>query len=115
MIAYRTVQRSACFVLASGKGQLLVIESVQPLVFCLRFDGDVRRLQAAYSVRPSNRPTSSNLTAQARTPARVYECNGCFADKVYKFFVTRLDGWTGLCVLRFVAVQPIRLTLFCCF
>jgi hypothetical protein len=70
-IAFRTVQRSAWGVFASGKGQLLVVKSVQPRDCRYRLDGQVGRLQAAYDALPSNRPTSSNLTAPARAPARI--------------------------------------------
>ncbi len=115
MIACRTVQRSACLVLASGKGQLLAVESVQPGFFCLRFDGVVGRLQATPGVHPSNRPTSSSLTAQARTPARVYGRDGVICRQGLKILVTRLDGWTDAVSVWFIAVQPARLTLFCGF
>lgn len=115
MIACRTVQRSVRLVLASGKGQLLAVISVQPWAFCFRFDGVVGRLQAAPVVHPSNRPTSSNLTAQARPPARVYGRNGVICRQGLKILVTRLDGWTDVVVALFVAVQPARLTLFCGF
>lgn len=111
MIACRTVQRSARLVLASGKGQLLAVKSVQPWDFYLRFDGVVGRLHAAPVVNPSNRLTSSNLTAQARTSART-RIWALLAVFFYKFLVTRLDGWTDVVVALFVAVQPARLTLF---
>lgn len=115
-IAFRTVQGSAYVCYATGKGQLVVINSVQPLVYCYRFDGQVGRLQAAPVGHPSNRPTSSNLTTRTRPPARVYARDVMLnAIKCFKTLLTRLDGWTGIGVLRFVAVQPVRPTLFCCF
>jgi len=104
VIAFRTAQGSA-HDYATGKGQLSAVNYVQPCDWCYRLDWQVRRLQAAPVVHPSNRPTSSNLTAQAHPPARVYAPDAMLnASKCFKTLLTRLDGWTGPGVLRFVAV-----------
>lgn len=96
VIASRTVQGSVWIKFLSGKGQLLMMNSVQPLSMSNRLDDKVGRLQATSAVHPSNRPTSSNLTAHTRPPARIYATPVMLINTTKSLKITkqvgRLDG-----------------------
>lgn len=93
------------FFRTSGKGPLNErIESDSSNLVKSRLDGKVGRLQPAWLSHPSNRPTSSNLTAHTRareagarahvSPARLY----LFIPAVFGFWldeVRRLDGFSN--------------------
>lgn len=93
------------FVCTSGKGPLDDRhESDSSNLATSRLDGKVGRLQPAWLSHPSNRPTSSNLTAHTRareagahvrvSPAWLY----LFIPAVFGFWldeVRRLDGFSN--------------------
>lgn len=99
-------QGSVCgFFRTSGKGPLHeCLESDSSNLVKSRLDGKVGRLQPAWLSHPSNRPTSSNLTAHTRareagahvrvSPAWLY----LFIPAVFGFWldeVRRLDGFSN--------------------